>query len=87
MQTDFLAQLVQAFVDVLQRLFHPFQDLLLGRVYVAVKDWENIIFLYLVGVVLVDDFLCLFRQTAVHHLACFASCIVDSAIVDVPVCQ
>ena len=87
MQTDFLAQLVQAFVDVLQRFLNTFQDLFLGRMNSTVKDWENVILLHLVGAVLVDNLLCLFRQTAVHHLTCFASCIVDSAIVDVSVCQ
>ena len=87
MQTDFLAQLVQAFIDVFQRFLNTFQNLLLGRVDISVKDWKDIILVQLVGVVLVDDLLCLFRQTAVHHFACLASCIVDSAVVDVPVCQ
>ena len=87
MQSDFLTQFVQAFIDVFQRFLNTFQDLFLSRVYVAVEDWKDIIFLHLVGAVLVDNLLCLFRQTAVHHLACLTSCIVDSAIVDVPVCQ
>ena len=87
MQSDFLAQFVQAFVDVLQRFLNTFQDLLFGCVYVAVKDWEDVIFLHLVGVVLVDDLLCLFRQTTVHHLACLASCLVDSAIINISISQ
>ena len=87
MQSDFLTQFVQAFIDVFQGLFHPFQYLFLGRVNSTIEDWKDIIFVQLVGVVLVDDFLCLFRQTAVHHFTCLASCIVDSAVVDVPVCQ
>ena len=74
MQSYFLTQFVQAFVYVFQRFLNTFQDLLLGRVYVTVKDWKQIILLYLVGVVLVDDFLCLFRKTAVHHLTRLASC-------------
>ena len=64
MQSYFLTQFVQAFVYVLQRFLNAFQYLLLGRVNLAVKDWKQIIFLYLVGVVLVDDFLCLFRKSA-----------------------
>ena len=52
MQSYFLTQFVQAFIDVLQRFLNTFQDLLLGRVNLAVKDWKQIIFLYLVGVVL-----------------------------------
>ena len=87
MQSYFLTQFVQAFVYVLQRFLNAFQYLLLGRVNLAVKDWKKIIFLHLVRVVLVDDFLCLFRQTAIHHLACLASCIVDSAILDVAISQ
>ena len=87
MQSYFLTQFVQVFVDVFQRFLYTFQDLFLGRVNLAVKDWKQIIFLYLVCVVLVDNLLCLFRQTAIHHLACLASCIVDSAILDVAISQ
>ena len=87
MQSYFLTQFVQAFIYVFQRFLNAFQYLLLGRVNLAVKDWKDIILLHLVGVVLVDDFLCLFRQTAIHHLARFASCIVDSAILDVSISQ
>jgi len=64
MQSYFLTQFVQAFVDVFQRFLYTFQDLFLGRVYVTVKDWKDIVLLHLVRMVLVDDFLCLFRKTA-----------------------
>ena len=87
MQTDFLAQFMQAFIDVFQGLFHPFQYLLLGRVDSTVKDWKDVILLHLVGVVLVDNLLCLFRQTAIHHLACLASCIVDASVVNISISQ
>ena len=87
MQSYFLTQFVQAFVDMLQRFLNTFQYLFLGRVNSTIEDWKDIILVQLVGAVLVDNLLCLFRQTAVHHLACLTSCIVDSAIVDVPVCQ
>lgn len=87
MQSYFLTQFVQAFVYVFQRFLNAFQYLLLGRVNLAVENRKQIIFLHLVGVVFVDDFLCLFRKTAVHHLTRLASCIVDSAILDVPVCE
>ena len=87
MQSYFLTQFVQAFIDVFQRFLNTFQDLFLSRVYVAVEDWKDIILLYLVGVVLVDNLLCLFRQTAIHHLTCLASCIVDSAVLDVSISQ
>ena len=87
MQSYFLTQFVQAFVDVFQRFLYTFQDLFLGLMDLAVKDWKKIIFLYLVSVVLVDDFLCLLRKTAVHHLTRLASCIVDSAILDVAISQ
>lgn len=85
MQSYFLTQFMQAFVYVFQGLFHSFQYLFLGLVHVTVKDREQIIFLHLVGVVFVDDLLCLFRQTAVHHLTRLASGIVDSAVVDVAI--
>ena len=58
MQSDFLTQFVQAFIDVFQGLFHPFQDLFLGRMNSTVKDWEDVILLHLVGAVLVDNLLC-----------------------------
>ena len=87
MQSYFLTQFVQAFVYVFQRFLNTFQDLLLGRVNLAVENRKQIIFLHLVGVVLVDDFLCLFRKTAVHHLTRLASCIVDASIVNVSISQ